>query len=210
MWPLLGCSVVAVALVIDRLIALVSVRLNFTRFAKELEHHLADGDSSAAIALCGSRRSPVARTAKAYLTQLRTTRDERHSIVRREGALALEKVEKRLRGLATIAQVSTLMGLLGTVAGLVAAFRQIELASGQVQPGDLAEGIWAALLTTVFGLTIAIPSFLASQAFESRVDAIARRMEFIVSYLDQWLGESGPTTVPPLSARPAEVVLQKD
>ena len=85
-----------------------------------------------------------------------------------------------------MAQVATLLGLLGTVAGLVSAFHQIELNAGQIQPGDLAEGIWAALLTTVFGLTIAIPSLLAFHFFESRIDRIENKMSFVVSYLDQW------------------------
>ena len=91
--------------------------------------------------------------------------------------------------------MSPLLGLIGTVIGLVAAFLQIELNAGQVQPGDLAEGIWAALLTTVFGLCIAIPTFLILQVFESRVDRMARRMSYVVAYLDQWLGRKTASVV---------------
>ena len=64
-----------------------------------------------------------------------------------------------------------------------------------MQPGDLAEGIWAALLTTVFGLCIAIPSFLILQVFESRVDRISRRMSYVVAYLDQWLGRKTASAI---------------
>ena len=82
------------------------------------------------------------------------------------------------------------------MAGLVGAFQAIELAGGQVQAADLASGIWEALLTTVFGLTIAIPCLAAYHGFESVADRMARRMSFVVSYLDQWLGKQTPQDDP--------------
>lgn len=190
MWPLLACSVVAVALFIDRLVALARVRLDFAAFTGALGERVRRGELQKALALCRAGRGPVARAALAYLENAEASAGTRASVVSREGEMALEDVEDRLGGLATIAQVATLLGLLGTVAGLVSAFHEIELSSGAVQPGDLAEGIWEALLTTVFGLSIAIPSLIASHWFESRVDAVTRRMGFIVSFLDEWLGTS--------------------
>ena len=74
--------------------------------------------------------------------------------------------------------------------GLVAAFHQIEVLGGQVQPGDLAAGIWEALITTVFGLVIAIPCMAAYHGFESAADKIARRMQFIICELDELFGKS--------------------
>jgi biopolymer transport protein ExbB len=195
MWPLLCCSVGALALLIDRGIAHYRLRLKFRLFISQLEQLVSRGKLSEALNLCRSSRSPVARTAEAYLANLRSSDALRSTIIEREGGLALEGAEKRLRGLAAIAQVSTLIGLLGTVIGLVSAFHQIELNAGQVQPGDLAEGIWAALLTTVFGLCIAIPTFLILQVFESRVDRMARRMSYVVAYLDQWLGRKTASVV---------------
>ena len=188
MWPLLACSVVAIALVLDRAIALARARLSFDSFVERLRGLVNDGERASALRLCNRSASPIARTVEAYLASLELPEPQRKTIVEREGSLALEKVESRLRGLSSIAQVSTLLGLLGTVAGLVAAFHQIELNAGQVQPEDLAAGIWEALMTTVFGLTVAIPSFLAFHLFESRVDAIARRMSVMVAYLDEWVG----------------------
>ena len=195
MWPLLCCSVGALALLIDRGVAHYRLRLKFRPFISQLEQLVSRGKLAEALNLCRSSRSPVARTAEAYLSNLRSSDELRSTIIEREGGLALEGAEKRLRGLAAIAQVSTLIGLLGTVIGLVSAFHQIELNAGQVQPGDLAEGIWAALLTTVFGLCIAIPTFLILQVFESRVDRLARRMSYVVAYLDQWLGRKTASVV---------------
>ena len=195
MWPLLCCSVGALALVLDRGITHFRLRLNFRKFVGGLERLVKDGKLSEALNLCRSSRSPVARTSEAYLANLRSGDELRSTIIEREGGLALEDAEKRLRGLAAIAQVSTLIGLLGTVIGLVSAFHQIEISGGQVQPGDLAKGIWAALLTTVFGLCIAIPSFLILQIFESRVERMARRMGYVVAYLDQWMGKKTASVI---------------
>ncbi len=189
MWPLLGCSVVALALILDRSLAHIRMRLDYPKFVGELAARVTTGKLEQARELCSTYRGPVAATAGAYLDTIDLDDDARGSVVAREGALALEGAEQRLRGLSTIAHLATLLGLLGTVAGLVGAFHQIELAGGQVQPSDLAAGIWEALLTTVFGLAIAIPCLAAFHSLESRADQMARRMSFIVSYLDQWLGK---------------------
>ena len=73
------------------------------------------------------------------------------------------------------------------MAGLVGAFHQIELKGGQVQPGDLASGIWSALLTTVCGLTIALPCLAAYHLLQSVAGRAALQMQWITSQLDEWL-----------------------
>ena len=186
MWPLAACSVVVVALVLDRALAWWMLRLDFRGFVRELGAAVLGGDLAAAQALATGARGPIARTAEAWLEHADVPRQLRESIVQREGSLAIEVVERRLRALSTIAQVATLLGLLGTVAGLVGAFHQIELRGGQVEPSHLASGIWEALLTTVFGLSVAIPAFLAFQFFDSRVERLESRMTQMVAYLDEW------------------------
>jgi biopolymer transport protein ExbB len=92
-----------------------------------------------------------------------------------------------------IGSIATLPGLLGTVTGLVAAFHEIEIQAGRVQPGDLAAGIWEALLTTVFGLVIAIPCLATYHLLDHRAGAIALQMQWMTAYLDEWLNrEPGP------------------
>jgi biopolymer transport protein ExbB/TolQ len=72
------------------------------------------------------------------------------------------------------------------VTGLVSAFHQIELNAGQVQPGDLAAGIWEALITTVFGLVIAIPCMTAYQLLDHWAGAVALQMQWMEAYLNEW------------------------
>ena len=119
MWPLLFCSIAALALAIDRGLVHFRLRLRFRLFVDKLEKLIRSGKLSEALNLCRSSDNPIARTAEAYLSNLRSGDELRSTVVEREGGLALETAEKRLRGLATIAQVSTLIGLLGTVIGLV-------------------------------------------------------------------------------------------
>jgi len=191
MLPLVACSVVALALLIDRTWAHLRVRGDFAGFQEELRRDVEEGRADQALARCRGSSQPYARIAAAYLSHRDAPAEFRDSVLRREGGLALEPLERRVRGLAVVASSATLLGLLGTVLGLVVAFRQIEAHAGQVQPSDLAAGIWASLLTTVVGLSIAIPSSIAYHAFDARTGMIERRMGFIVSYLAEWSGVPG-------------------
>ncbi|MFM6171453.1 MAG: MotA/TolQ/ExbB proton channel family protein [Sphaerospermopsis kisseleviana] len=194
MWPLLFCSVLGVAVILDRAVFFLRLRsTNLRRFESQLTDDLRRGETESALRLARSSDHPVARVAASYLENLGRPAALRTEIVRREGSLQLERVEKRLRVLAAISHLAPLLGLLGTVLGMVLAFAKIEGLQGAMKPADLAGGIWQALLTTVFGLVVAIPCMAAYHGFEGLADKIARRMQFIVTLLDEALGQSGGT-----------------
>jgi biopolymer transport protein ExbB len=188
MWPLLLCSVIGVAIIIERSVYFLRLRLNYEAFNKTLKDLLAQQKVKEAVVFCRMHPHPVAAMTEEYLRNIHEDA-LRNEILKREGSLALEKIETRLRGLAVITHIAPLLGLLGTVTGLVSAFHQIEILGGQVQPGDLAAGIWEALVTTVFGLLIAIPCMAAYHGFESIADKIARRLQLAVSELDAFFGK---------------------
>lgn len=188
MWPLLVCSIFGTAIILERSVYFFRLRINYDSFKEELKNHLKIRKIKEAIVFCRKRANPVAKIAAEYLRNLEND-FLRNEILKREGSLALEKIETRLRALAALTHIAPLLGLLGTVTGLVSAFHQIEILGGQVQPGDLAAGIWEALITTVFGLVIAIPCMGAYHGFETEADRIARRMQFIVSELDEFFGK---------------------
>lgn len=203
MYPLLACSIIGLAIVLERGIFFLRMRMNVARFMEDLRGRLQRGDRQGALDLCRSHRHPVAHLAGVYLENLNQPDALRQDILRREGSLQLERVEQRLRGLSVIAHLAPLLGLLGTVVGLVSAFHTIEKLSGIVQPSNLAGGIWEALLTTVFGLVIAIPCMAAYHGFEHAADKISRRMQFAVSELNEFFGKSNGNGV--ASARQAEL-----
>lgn len=188
MWPLLACSIIGVAIIMERAAYFFRLRLDYESFNQELKQLLSKRKVKEVLTLCRRHANPVPRIAESYLKHLKSD-SLRNEILKKEGSLALEKVESRLRPLAAITHIAPLLGLLGTVTGLVGAFHQIEILGGQVQPGDLAAGIWEALVTTVFGLVIAIPSMAAYHGFEGEADKIARRMQFAISELDEFFGK---------------------
>ena len=185
MWPLLICSIIGASILMERSFFFSRLKFDYERFKDELLQQLRSKKIKAARDVCKKSSNPISRIAQVYLENFRN--DElRDDILKREGSHVLEKLESWLRTLASITHIAPLLGLLGTVTGLVTAFHEIELLGGQVQPADLAGGIWQALITTVFGLVIAIPCMAGYHGFESKADKISRQMQFVVSELDEF------------------------
>jgi biopolymer transport protein ExbB len=112
-------------------------------------------------------------------------------------------LERRLSWLSVIGHLAPMIGLLGTVWGLVDAFHQIESQGGNVQPSDLASGIWQALLTTVFGLIVALPTLAIYHFLDNRVAAITLQMEWLVAELNCWLDGNSSAAGP---AKPTDAI----
>ena len=195
MWVLLAFSLVACAVAVERILTYASYGYSPDRWFESLLTKIRKSGPAAGLAMAIPYRHPVARVAQTYLEQLNRPEKVRQDNVRRTGSVALESVEKNLRILAALAHLAPLVGLLGTVIGMVVAFSQIQSIQGTVKPSDLAGGIWEALLTTVFGLVVAIPCMALYHAFEGHADKIARRMEMAVTSLDDLLSPSSPSTV---------------
>jgi len=207
MWPLLACSVIGLAIILERAFFFARRPLNYERFLADVLGRLRANDRDGAWAVCRGERHPVAHIVHVYLDNVHEPDALREDILRREGSLQMELVERRLRGLSTLAHLAPLIGLLGTVTGLVSAFHQIELLGGTVQADNLSAGIWEALLTTVFGLLIAIPCMAAYYGFENKADAMARRMQFALSELNEFFGKRvGVTPMKPAADEPPAAV----
>ena len=172
MWPIVLCSVVAVAIAVERWLVFRKLPNSHTKLVAELIDMLRGGHASKAEAHSKKQPGPVAAVLSELLGARDLSSDEREQIVGVAGSRELRRLETRLRGLSAIARVAPLLGLLGTVAGLVAAFMAVGERGGQVDAGVLASGIWQALLTTIAGLVVAIPAMLAGDWFESRVDEV--------------------------------------
>lgn len=187
MWPILVCSVLALAITVERFIVFIWHFTPFTGLVRGLEQHVRRGDLDAAEHLAANRHGPTARAAESYLAHRNLTPEARDDIVGRVVSQSVSVLETRLHWLSIIGVLAPMLGLLGTVAGLVEAFNNIEKAGGQVQPKDLASGIWAALLTTVFGLVVALPALAVYHFLENRVNTVLLQCQWIVSHLNEWL-----------------------
>lgn len=196
MWPLLACSIIGLAIILERSAVALWLHTNYRLLVERFESLLRTGRIDEARRQLRGFRSPVAHIIRVYLAHIETPAVVREEILGREGSEQVARLERRMNWLGTIASIATLLGLLGTVTGLVSAFHQIELSGGQVQPGDLAAGIWEALITTVFGLVIAIPCMTAYQLLDHWAGSVGVQMQWIKAHLDEWLHNEPGTSAP--------------
>ena len=180
---LLVMSVAALAIVILKLWQFRAVRIGERRTAREALQLYRVGKSDEALDLAVATRSPVAQALARAIRGQRRGIDE--SMVREEvlrfGGDVLESLRSGFRPLEVIASLAPLLGLFGTVLGMIEAFRQLERAGSQVDPSILSGGIWEALLTTAVGLAVAIPVVVLLNWLERRVDALAHEMDSVVT-----------------------------
>jgi len=177
MWPIFVCSIIALAIALERLFSLRRTSIDTREFMDAIRSALRQDRAQEALQTCDETNAPIARIIKAGLLKRdRSTEDIREAI-RDAGRLEVPRLERYLGALATCASIAPLLGLLGTVQGMIKCFAVIETRQGMVNPSDLAEGIGNALITTFAGLTVAIPTLVAYNFFVSRVDNVILRME---------------------------------
>ncbi|HDP16289.1 MAG TPA: MotA/TolQ/ExbB proton channel family protein [Candidatus Omnitrophica bacterium] len=180
MYPIILCSVLALAIVIERFYHLYKARIDTKDFMNNIEITIKRNRIAEAIKICDKTPGPISRIVKAGILKHDRPRQEIRESIEDGGHQEVPRLEKHLSLLATIAHISPLLGLLGTVTGMVRAFQIIQEKSvsfNPVSPGDLAGGIWEALLTTVAGLIVAIPTVVAYNYLVSRVDEFVLEME---------------------------------
>ena len=180
MWPILICSVWGLAIVIEKILYLRAIRINTEAFLREVLEKIKQHKVKEAIADCDATKSPIGQILKAGMLKTGRLRQEIKEAIEDASLYEIPVLERNLNALATIAHVSPLLGLLGTVTGMVRCFQAIQAKSSSyhpVSPGDLAGGIWEALLTTVFGLVVAIPIFILYNYLVSKVNGVILEME---------------------------------
>lgn len=193
MYPIFLASTIAFAIIIERLIFFKKSKENPDEILKTIKalvnnknprkvdsSQINDGPVSRMLAVgAQAQKDPVWKL------------EEKLAINGRE---EIQGLRKNLRGLEVIATISPLMGLLGTVMGMVKAFNKVAQYKGQVDPSLLAGGIWEALLTTAAGLAIAIPIVIMLNYFERKVESITILLEkygqYLVHHLHDEQGES--------------------
>jgi len=178
-WPLLLCSVLGVAYIIERVISLIKLRpkIKVEQLVSRITEALRNENIMEAVSICEEAGGPLANVVKAGLLRYSQGMIDEKAVAKEDISEAIDEatilevpqLERNLIVLSTIYQVSPLLGLLGTVFGMIRAFTAIAL-KGTGDPQLLAGGISEALLTTAIGLTIAIPVMIGYQILASRVD----------------------------------------
>lgn len=180
MYPIILCSVIALAVFLERMWYLRRAEINTEEFMEDIAQTLRRNKIMEAIDKCNAMPGPVARILKAGILKHDRPRTDIKEAIEDAALHEVPRLEKNLGVLATIAHITPLLGLLGTVAGMMRAFQTIEqkaTALVPVNPADLAGGIWESLVTTVAGLAIAIPAYVAYNFLVTKVDGFVLEME---------------------------------
>jgi biopolymer transport protein ExbB len=177
MWLILFCSVLAGAVFLERVSYFHRASIRVGEFMRGLNNLLQRRSFSEALHECAATPGPVPRVIHAAILRHDAPRQELKDIVQEAGQLEVPRLERRLGILVTLACVAPLLGLLGTVTGLIDAFVNISTQSGFTSSTDIASGLYQSLLTTAAGLVVAIPCAVGYGYLSSRVNALMHDME---------------------------------
>ena len=176
MWPILALLIIGIAISIERLWTLSRAKVNTRKFIAQVKEALSEGGVKQALEVCESTRGPVAAIFHAGL--MRSDRGIEHveKSISNAGSIEMAFLEKGLVWLATIISVAPMLGFTGTVMGMIQAFDSIA-AANDISPTIVASGISEALLTTLFGLIVAMIIQFCHNYFVSAINSIIIDME---------------------------------
>ena len=175
-WPLAFCLVLGIIVIIWKFIDLSAKASKTRAILTEVDELLNQHRIREALELTRDSNTPAAKILYAGLERHDEGTERVMKAIENQGLIELSKLEKGLVILATLTNIAPLLGFLGTVIGMILAFQSIELA-GEVEATLVAGGIKVALLTTAFGLAIAIPVSIGHNYFVSRIDSLVIDME---------------------------------
>jgi biopolymer transport protein ExbB len=176
MGPILLCSVISLAIIVERCLSLRRHRILRYDILQRIEELLRDRKIPEATTLCKRYPSSMTRILLAAILNHDKTRQEIKEIIEDAGRHEVPVLERYLMILGTIASISTLLGLLGTIIGMIKTFNVIATL-GYGHPEALAGGISEALIATASGLGVAIPTLVLYNFFTSKVDSLVVEME---------------------------------
>jgi biopolymer transport protein ExbB len=177
--------VIGLAFIIERMVTLNLAKGNTKKFIAKINKVLAEEGPEKAMEVCSNTRGPVASIFNAGLMKMNKGIDQVEKSVMNAGQVELAFLEKNLIWLASVIAIAPMLGFLGTVSGMINAFDAIA-AANDISPAIVASGIAEALITTMFGLTVAIPVQLAHNWFVSIIDGIVMDMqESSTEFVDQ-------------------------
>lgn len=177
MWIIVLCSVTAVGIFFERLFSLHRASIPVGEMLRGLANILRKENYSEALQECATTPGPVARVAHAVILRHGAPREELRDIAQEAGQLEVPKLERNMPLLSTIAYATPLIGLLGTIIGLLNTFQEIASQSGYATATDIAEGVYEALLTTAGSLAVALPAFIAYSYLSARINGLIHDME---------------------------------
>ncbi|MCM8533971.1 MAG: MotA/TolQ/ExbB proton channel family protein [Lentisphaeraceae bacterium] len=190
MWPIIFCAVISLFIVVERLFHYHRCQINTKDFIQGIFNNLKRSNVVETISICDDTPGPIAHMTRASILRAgQDTRDVEQAI--EEVSLSeIPRLEKNLNILATIAHITPLLGLLGTVTGLIKAFHAIGQKASYINLQNLAPYISEAMITTAAGLAVAIPTYAFYNLLVTRVESIVNEMEMAATEIVYFLSHN--------------------
>ena len=186
MWPILIALLFGLAIIGERAYSLINSSSNTDQFFDDVKTIFDDSGKEQAIEFCENTPGPVASIFYAGLSKMEKTKEEIEKAVQNAGGLEMAFLEKNMIWINSVITIAPMLGFTGTVVGMIKAFEDIKMAN-DISPAVVAGGISQALLTTAFGLIVAMIMQVAQNFFVSMIDKLILDMEEqsikIVEYL---------------------------
>ena len=177
MWLILACSVIATFIFFEKLFYFHRIQINVGDLVRGLINVLKRNSIVEAISLCDDTPGPAAHVLRAGILSFEQGDEDLRQSIEDAALGEIPRLEARMKILATIAYITPLLGLLGTVLGMIKVFHTITSRGAMVNASELADGIGMALFTTAAGLCVAIPCFIAYNYLVSRIESLTLDME---------------------------------
>ncbi len=176
-WLLLGCLCLSGAIFLERLAYFHRASMNIGEFLAGLSTLISRRNFAEALQECVATRVPAGRIIHSALLRHHAAREQLKEIVQEAGQLEVPRLERFLSLLNAIAHIGPLIGLLGTLIGLLDAFTRISSSNGLTTPADVAQGVYQSLITAALGLVVAIPAYLGYAFLTARSRSLMHDLE---------------------------------
>ena len=176
-WVLLGIGFIGTVAVVERMFFFHRARINVSDLLVGLAHHIRRRSFAEALHQAARAPGPVGRVAHAALLRYYLSRGELRDVTQEAAQLEVPRIEKNIRVILGCALLAPLVGMLGTLLGMLEAFQQVSEQGGFTGPAELSGGVFTALLTSVIGLTVATPLYLFYLYFLGRAVRLIHRIE---------------------------------
>lgn len=190
-WLIILAASIAAVVFIERALFCHRSQINSAEFLNGVRTVLKRGNIVEAISICDATPGPVSRLVKAAIVNRELGRERVREAVEEAGLVEVPRLEEKLNLLATIAQISPLMGLFGTIVGFITIFGQIEQYGLYAHMELLSHGIWKALICAAAGIAVAIPAHAGYNYLVSRVNKIVLDMERAAAEIVNIVTENG-------------------
>ena len=190
-WVLFAASTVAILVFAERLLHYHRAQINSMEFLSGVRNVLKRNNIVEAISICDATPGPVARLVKVAILNRERGREGVREALEEAGLMEVPRLEEKLNVLATLAQIAPLLGLLGTILGLMQIFSALQVAGSQAHMEQLAGGVWKALISTAGGIAVAIPCYASYNYLVGRVNSIVLDMEKAASEIVNIVTEPG-------------------